>query len=41
MAQPEVARDGRRVRGMMDEVEATRQALGTLYEHWEEACRLN
>ena len=41
MASPEALRDGIRIRELNTEVEETKEALKTLYEHWEEATDLN
>jgi ATP-binding cassette subfamily F protein 3 len=40
LADPEVLRDGRRVKQTTAELEQTKQELATLYEHWEEAAEL-
>lgn len=41
LTQPDVLRDGDRVKAIRAEIEAHQQALETLYPHWEEACELN
>jgi ATP-binding cassette, subfamily F, member 3 len=41
LAQGETHRDGNRVRQLMAELAQQREALKTLYEHWEEATELN
>jgi ATP-binding cassette subfamily F protein 3 len=41
MLEPDVLRDGRRVRELQAEIEANKAALLALYEHWEEASELN
>jgi ATP-binding cassette subfamily F protein 3 len=41
LAQPEVLRDGQRVRKIQAELAEHQQSLQTLYEHWEEAAELN
>ena len=38
---PEVYRDAGRLRATMTELEATKNGLATLYQHWEEAVELN
>ena len=41
MTQPDVLRDGDRVRAIQQELAAQQEALPQLYEHWEEATELN
>ena len=41
MLQPEVLRDGRRVREIQAEIATQQESLQALYEHWEEATELN
>jgi ATP-binding cassette, subfamily F, member 3 len=41
LATPEVLRDGPRVKQTMAELQDRQAALGSLYEHWEEASELN
>jgi len=41
LAQGETYRDGDRVRGIMAELAEQKEALTTLYQHWEEATELN
>ncbi len=41
LADPQILRDGDRVRGIKSELEHTHESLATLYEHWEEATELN
>ena len=41
LAQPEVLRDGERVRQVRLRIEEEQAALKGLYEHWEEASELN
>ena len=38
---PEVYKDATRVRDTMKDLEATKDALARLYQHWEEAVELN
>jgi ATP-binding cassette subfamily F protein 3 len=41
MMQPEVLRDGRRVKQLQEELASLEAQLLQLYEHYEEACELN
>jgi hypothetical protein len=41
LTQPDVLRDGDRVRKVQQDIERHRQALATLYEHWEESAERN
>ncbi len=41
LADPDVLRDGRRVKEVQASIEAEQAALRSLYEHWEEACEMN
>jgi ATP-binding cassette subfamily F protein 3 len=41
LAEPELLRDGQRVRQVKAEIEALETAIKGLYEHWEEAVELN
>jgi ATP-binding cassette, subfamily F, member 3 len=41
LADPDVLRDGRRVKQTTAELEQTKQELATLYAHWEEAAEMN
>lgn len=41
MADPDVLRDGDRVREIQAELKQSQDALATLYDHWEEASELN
>jgi ATP-binding cassette subfamily F protein 3 len=41
LTQPDVLRDGPRIREIQAEVADQKAALATLYEHWEEAAQLN
>jgi ATP-binding cassette subfamily F protein 3 len=41
LANPEVLRNGNRVRQIHSEIASQQETLKTLYEHWEEATELN
>jgi len=41
LAEGDTHRDGERVREIMEEIDQQRDALATLYEHWDEATELN
>lgn len=41
LAEPDVQRDGERVRQIKSRLDQEQEALKTLYEHWEEATELN
>jgi ATP-binding cassette, subfamily F, member 3 len=41
LAEPNVLRDGERVREIKAQIEAEQAAIKTLYEHWDEAAELN
>ncbi len=41
LTQPDVLRDGRRVKEVQGLIDEQQQKLATLYEHWEEASELN
>jgi ATP-binding cassette subfamily F protein 3 len=41
LTDPQVLRDGDRIKQIMAELEAQKASLPTLYEHWEEAVELN
>ena len=41
LAEPDVLRDGQRVREIKAQIEAEQAAIKDLYEHWEEAAELN
>ena len=41
LGDPQVLRDGRKVKQVHDDFEATQASLTQLYEHWEEAAELN
>jgi ATP-binding cassette subfamily F protein 3 len=41
MQSPEVYKDATRVRETMRDLEATKNKLASLYQHWEEAVELN
>jgi ATP-binding cassette, subfamily F, member 3 len=41
LADPDVLRDGRRVKQTTADLEQTKQELATLYAHWEEAAEMN
>jgi ATP-binding cassette subfamily F protein 3 len=41
LANPDILRDGNRVRDIQSEITEQKETLKTLYEHWEEATELN
>ena len=41
LAEPDVLRDGERVRQIKLQIDQEQAAIKTLYEHWEEASELN
>ena len=41
MGSPEAVRNGERIRELSADVEEAKEALKTLYEHWEDATELN
>ena len=41
LADPQVLRDGQRVKQTIAELEEQQAALPPLYEHWEEAAEMN
>jgi ATP-binding cassette subfamily F protein 3 len=41
LTDPQVLRDGERIKQIMAELETQKASLPTLYEHWEEAIELN
>lgn len=41
LTEPDVLRDGERVRAIQSEIQELQESLAALYEHWEEAVELN